>query len=309
MIQGQRSLADVALTRRAASAAAYLAGSFQWWRLSLEPGLRYAGYAEQGVTRGMFEPRLTARVAVTDRLSLDGTVGRFSQMPSLPLSVSGFESFGLRDLGLQTSTQTSLGVEARLLADATLRVTGFYQWLWVSDLRSQFTRDVTDIDLLEMRSGRGYGAEMLLRLPDRGRFHGWLAYTLSWSLRNFDGIEGASDWDQRHIVNLLGSTRLGHGYSVGGRFHYNTGRPYPVQSSVQEAPNYVRLPPFWQIDLRADKRVLLDRATVDFYVDLENVTLTREVTAYSRPEQSVTGTPQQIGFRIVLPSIGVHVEW
>jgi hypothetical protein len=96
-------------------------------------------------------------------------VGRFSQMPSLPVGVAGFEGFGLRDLGLQTSTQAALGVESRLPADLSLRLTGFYQWLYVSDMRSTFDHDVTAPEFLEMRHGRGYGGELMLRRPERAR--------------------------------------------------------------------------------------------------------------------------------------------
>ena len=297
-------LADLARTRNALSLRAFAAAVIPLGRLKLEPGLRYAQYFEQGVTRGAFEPRLTARVLLTRALSVDATVGRFSQMPSLPVGVAGFEGFGLRDLGLQTSTQAALGVEAsQLPGDTTLRLTGFYQWLFVSDMRSTFNHDVTAPEFLEMRRGRGYGGELMLRLPERARISGWLAYTLSWSLREFDGVFAASDWDQRHILNLVGTIRLKDGFSVGGRFHFNSGRPYPVQ-----AAEYERLPAFWQIDLRADKRVVFDRATLDFYLDLGNVTFNRQVTALGAVDNP-NAPPQQAGFRIVLPSIGVHAEW
>ena len=174
-------LADLARDRNALSVRGYVAATIPFKRLSLEPGLRYAQYFEQGVTRGAWEPRLTVRLAIVPALAVDATVGRFSQMPSLPVGVAGFEAFGLRDFGLQRSTQAALGVEARLPADLTLRLTGFHQWLLVSDMRSTFAHDVTTPEFLQMRNGRGYGAELLLRLPDRGRVHGWLAYTLSWS--------------------------------------------------------------------------------------------------------------------------------
>jgi hypothetical protein len=297
-------LADLARPRNALSLRAYAAAALALGRLTLEPGLRYAQYFEQGVTRGAFEPRLAARLSVTRALSLEATVGRFSQMPSLPVGVAGFEAFGLRDFGLQTSTQAALGVESRLPGQLTLRVTGFHQWLYVSDMRSTFSHDVTTPDFLQMRRGRGYGAEVLLRLPDRARFRGWLAYTLSWSLREFDGVFASSDWDQRHILNLLASVPLGRGYSVGGRFHYNSGRPYPVDGE------YVRLPAFWQIDLRADKRIVFDRSTWDIYLELGNATLNEQVTAYGQVAERAPGTRYEpVGFRIVLPSIGVHAEW
>jgi hypothetical protein len=194
-----------------------------------------------------------------------------------------------------------LGVEGHLPAQLTLRLTGFYQWLYVSDMRSTFSHDVTTPDFLQMRRGRGYGAEVLLRLPDRGRVRGWLAYTLSWSTREFDGVFAPSDWDQRHILNLLAAVRLGRGYSVGGRFHYNTGRPYPIDGE------YVRLPAFWQIDLRADKRFVFDRSTWDIYLELGNATFNRQVTAYGAVLDANASSRlyQPVGFRIVLPSMRV----
>jgi hypothetical protein len=295
-------LADLARSRNALTLRGYATATLPFSRVTLEPGLRYAQYFEEGVTRGAFEPRLTVRVPITRALRIDATAGRFSQMPSLPVGVSGFEGFGLREFGLQSSTQTSLGVEARLPADYTLRVTGFNQWLLVTDMRSFLNRDVTQPEFLQMRPGRGYGAEVLLRLPERARLHGWLAYTLSWSTREFDGISAPSDWDQRHILNLVSAYRLPHGYSVGGRFHFNTGRPYPVQG------DYQRLPAFWQVDLRADKRLIFDRMTFDVFVELGNATLNRQVTAIGASDMPGM-PPSEVGFRIVLPSIGVHAEW
>ena len=272
-----RSGADA---RRAVRCARSSSAVIPLGRLKLEPGLRYAEYFEQGVARGAFEPRLAVRLALTRALSVDATVGRFSQMPSLPVGVAGFEAFGLADLGLQTSTQAALGVESRLPADLSLRLTGFYQWLYVSDMRSTFDHDVTAPEFLEMRHGRGYGGELMLRLPERARVSGWLAYTLSWSLRDFDGLFAPSDWDQRHILNLVTTVRLKDGFSVGGRFHYNTGRPYPVRPA-----EYERLPAFWQIDLRADKRFVLDRSTWDLYLELGNATFNQQVTALRAARQ------------------------
>ena len=294
-------LGDLAHTRSALTTGVYAGATLGWSHLALEPGLRYAYYAEQGTTRGFLEPRLAVRVPLRPGTSLEGTFGRFSQLPSLPLAVAGFDGFGLADYGLQTSTQAAVGIDTRLTHGFVLRATTFYQWLYVSDLKSTFNMNITDMEFLEMRPGRGYGAEFQLRLPADGRVTGWLAYTLSWSERDFDGVYAPSDWDQRNIVNLLTSVRLAQQWTVGARFHYNTGRPYPVQTD--QGPNYIRLPSFWQLDLRADKHILLDRATLDFYIELGNATLTREVIAYE------TMPPPQVGFRIVLPSIGLHAEW
>ena len=57
-------LADLARDRNALSVRGYAAATIPFKRLSLEPGLRYAQYFEQGVTRGAWEPRLTVRIAI-----------------------------------------------------------------------------------------------------------------------------------------------------------------------------------------------------------------------------------------------------
>lgn len=306
---------DLARPRGASSAAAYVSLALSLGtHLELSPGVRLMRYAEQGVVRFAPEPRLTARLKLSERIALEGSVGRYTQMASLPVGVPGFDAFDLRDLGLQRSTQSSLGARTKLGTLAELDVTGFYQQLEVTDLRSTLSSDFRVQDFLELRPGRGYGVELLLRRPDSERLHGWLAYTLSRSERQVDGIWGASDWDQRHILNLLLSCRLARGYSVGGRIHYNSGRPFPVSTPGNSSEiEYRRLPAFYQLDLRADKRMVFDRFTLTAYVELGNVTLTREVTALSSMYRSdgipiSDGSVHSIGYRIILPSLGLRGE-
>ena len=130
------------------------------------PGIRLVRYAEQGVVRIAPEPRLNARWKLAERIALKGSVGRYTQMASLPVGVPGFDAFDLGDLGLQRSTQSSLGVTTKLGTAAELDITGFYQQLQVTDLRSTLSSDFRVQDFLEMRPGRGYGVEVLLRRPE-----------------------------------------------------------------------------------------------------------------------------------------------
>jgi hypothetical protein len=283
-------------------------------RLELSPGVRVVQYAEQGITRLTAEPRFSVLWKQSSRLSLKAVAGRFTQMASLPIGVPGFDAFDLRDLGLQRSLQGSLGGSLAMGDLGQLDLTGFYQQVQVSDLRSIVLGDFRQMSFLEMRPGRGYGLELLLRRPESHRLHGWLAYTLSRSERRVDGVWGASDWDQRHIFNLLASYDLGRGYSLGGRVHLNTGRPVAVSPGGNRTQiDYRRLPAFYQLDLRAAKRMIFDRFTLTVYVELGNVTLSRQVTEYSsgfdandRPLPD--GVVEQLGYRIVLPTVGIHGE-
>jgi hypothetical protein len=232
-------------------------------------------------------------------------------MPSLPVGVPGFESFGLRTYGLQRSRQASLGFESaleeRLGIDVNLDTTVFYQRLHVSDLRNSLIPDPQTWDLLEPRDGESYGLEVMIRRPMKHKLYGWLAYTLSRSLRVVDGIVVPSDWDQRHILNLVVGYRLPRNYSASVRFHYNSGRPYPLYDERNKDLNgYIRFPGFPQLDLRADKRFIFDAFVLDAYIELVNSTLSREVFDVKRQS---SGAITENYYRLVLPSVGVHVEW
>ena len=304
-----RRPSDLGRSRTALTLGAYVtlalhAGS----RLTVAPGFRGDFFAEEGTRQFAPEPRLDVSFQVNDRVTLRANAGRFAQMPSLPVSVAGFEAFGLADLGLQTSLAASLGAETRLPHELTLGVTAYAARLRLTDVRDMnlSTVDPGAQDFLVSRRGRAYGAELLLRRADRGRAYGWLAYTLSWSVRQDDnGVFGPSDWDQRHILNLVTGYRFNRGYSVGARFHFNTGRHAPIINSG----DYENLPPFYQLDLRAEKRIVFDRFVMSIYADFANATLTREVVQVVKTTDD-RGNPvvREDSFHLILPTIGIHAE-
>ncbi len=301
---------DLFRNRSALSAGGYVGLTIKAGdRLQVTPGLRYEGYFEQNTQAGAPSPRLTLRYRVARETWLKGHVGQFSQMPSLPVGVPGFEGFGLQSYGLQQSRQGSLGVETgvgeRDGADLSLDTSIFYQRLHVTDMRSSSSRDPQAYDFLEPREGESYGFEIMLRRPMRHRLYGWLSYTLSRSLRVVDGVIAPSDWDQRHVLNLVTGCRLPRGFTVSGRFHYNSGRPFALWDNGFKWVDYQRLPAFAQLDLRGEKRFIHDTWIWDAYVELVNVTMSREVFE----EGLQNGVVVQRGYRLILPSIGVHVEW
>jgi hypothetical protein len=304
---------DLGRSRQALSQAAYATVIFRVGeRLVISPGLRTDLFAEESTSAFFIEPRLDVLYRVSDTLSLRADGGRYAQMPSLPVSVPGFEAFGLADLGAQTSLGGSLGVETRLPFHLTLGVTGYYQKLRLTDVRNIDIEDndPNAPDFLVSRDGRAYGAELLLRRADVGRFFGWLAYTLSWSQRYDDGgVLGPSDWDERHILNLVAGARLGGGYSVGARFHLNTGRWAPVVGSP--GGEYQQLPSYYQIDLRAQRRFVFDRFVMDLYADFANVTLDPEVLQLDSVVINSAGqmAVEQDRIKLILPTVGLHAQF
>jgi hypothetical protein len=303
---------DLFHNRNVLSAGAYLGFTLRVGeRLTVAPGLRYDAYFEEGTERLAPSPRILLRYRVGAHDFLKATAGQFSQMPSLPVGVPGFESFGLATYGLQRSRQASIGIESaleeRLGLDVNLDTSLFYQRLHLTDLKNSLIPDPEMPDLLEPREGESYGFEFMIRRPMKHRLYGWLAYTLSRSLRVVDGIVVPSDWDQRHILNLVVAYRWPRNYSTSVRFHYNSGRPYPLYSErTYEVERYIHLSSFPQLDLRADKRFVFDTFVLDAYIELVNATLSREVFDVKR---RASGAVEENYYRLVLPSAGVHVEW
>ncbi len=96
---------DLARSRQALSQAAYATVMIRVGeRLVISPALRADLFAEQATTALFVEPRLDVLYKLSETLSLRVDGGRYAQMPSLPVSVPGFEAFGLADYGAQTSS-------------------------------------------------------------------------------------------------------------------------------------------------------------------------------------------------------------
>jgi hypothetical protein len=272
-------------------------------RLVLSPALRLDGYAESGARALDLGPRLGVRVRASEDVWVKASGGRFSQMPSMPLQLPGFEGFGLGDYGLQTSWQGALGVEAALPGRLSLDTSTFVQRYVLTDIRDPDLGDPLLADFLTRRHALSYGFELMLRRPPGERFHGWLSYTLSRSLRSFEGgVIGPADWDQRHILNLVAAWRWRR-WTFGGRFHLHTGRP--VRVSGTRPSELARLPAFHQIDLRVDRRFLFDSFVLDAYVELVNATMADQVVSLQRTRAGL----EQQSFEIVLPSVGLRAEY
>jgi hypothetical protein len=169
--------------------------------------------------------------------------------------------------------------------------------------------------------GRAYGLETLLRYKPDSRFFGWLAYTLSRSvLRDTpDEPEHPAQFDQTHILTVLGSYRLGRGWEVGSRFRLVSGNPTTPNSygffdenastylPLQSYPPFgKRLPAFHQLDVRIDKTWAFPTWKLSAYLDVQNVYNQGNVEGVSynynfTKSSYATGIP-------ILPSIGIRGE-
>jgi TonB family protein len=273
------------------------------------PGFR-ADYAKD-IERWDLAPRFIARQEVVHefpKTALKGGIGVFKQPPQ------GFESnrvFGQRGLSSNRAIHYGFGVEQEITRQVELSVEGFYK---------QLDNLVTP---RAGNAGRGqaYGIEMLLRYRPDARFFGWLAYTLSESVRRDTPAdeERLSPFSQTHILTVLGSYRLGRGWEVGATFRLVSGNLITSQvygfydenvgvylPLLGYPPYSERLPMFHQLNVRIDKTWRFSGWSLSTYLDVYNAYNAANVEGvlrnYNHTQQAYA---QGIPF---LPSIGVRGE-
>jgi hypothetical protein len=302
--------------------AVYLEADFKLGRFTITPGLRPSFEREHGHDLASLDPRLWVRYQLLSRTELKGSVGLYSQPPTI-IDLEN-APFGTPTLGPEHAFQTSLGVDHKFSDIVSLAVTGFFNRRYDLIVQPGATvvnpdGSVTENLYSNLGVGRAYGVEVLLRHRVTERFFGWIAYTLSRSIVAQPGVPyQLSTYDETHILTLIGSYRLPKNWEVGLRFRYVTGRPYtqvlhpydqynvdanafsPLMGGALSARN----PPFNQLDLRVEKDFLFRHFTLGVYLDIQNVynATNQEAVLYDyrfRMSEALPGIP-------FLPVLGVR---
>ena len=295
------------------------------WKLGpllLIPGLRMDLFYYEAWNDLTFDPRLIARLKLHDSFWLKGGVGVFHQLAD---GMTLDDTFGNpENIDCPYALQYSLGGEYKPADFFDVDATLFYNDYHDQIIPGQNSEQGGQIKAEELWSndgeGRSYGLELLVRHRPRGRFFGWVAYTLSRAERR----EPGADWslygfDQTHILSAVGSYDLGKGWSVGLRFQLVTGNPRtPVVGGVFDSdqglyrPRYgvplsERNETFQQLDLRVDKTFTFDTWKLTSYLDLLNV-YNHENTEFIRYNYDYSQSAVVQGIPI-LPSIGLKGEF
>ena len=269
-----------------------------------------------------FDPRLTVRYDVAPEWTLKGGIGLFHQSPGADLTIEGF---GNPELGPEAAFHYALGVEWTPLDHLLLDTTVFYKDMFdlVSPSDDVVERDGELVSEVYNNGGRGrvYGLEVLARHEFANGFFGWISYTLSRAERLDYGEDAwrLFDFEQTHILTLIGSYRLPKNWELGLRWRYVTGNPatlpdggvFNVDSGeyepIQGARNATRQPAFHQLDLRLDKRWIYDTWNLNAYFDIQNLYNRSNAEGYSYNfDYSERRITQSLP---ILPIIGVKAEF
>jgi hypothetical protein len=246
-----------------------------------------------------FDPRLAGRFKVSDKVRITHAYGIAHQPPSFIVPVPGLAPANLRG-GLQTSFQTSAGVETDIAEGTTASLTGFYNvFLDMTDAIGSNVGSTLNASANNRSLGSGVGLELFVKRRLTKRLGGFLSYTLSRSERSLGNQHFPSTFDRTHVANGALAYDLGRNWRMGTRVTFYTGTPKTVSLRGLIAPLLSntpdRNPAFYRIDVRLEKRWQLGRtAWISFVAEMMNLTLNKE-----------TFGGQQVG-PISVPSIGVE---
>lgn len=249
-------------------------------RLLLTLGLRAEAYGVEGTSYLSLQPRLSARYNLLSNLTLraaySGTRQFQHRLAGSTLILLPFDLWA-------PATAVTPPARARLASaeiafepghgNYQVEAGAFYKKMEglaeyggivpFTNIGRNFEQHVSEGE------GRSYGLEFLLRRRS-GPTTGWLAYTLSWTNRRFDGLNDGEPfpfrYDRRHMLNLSVMHRLSGSFALSAAWTYATGQAITVPSghywgpsggagtsSLVYAPsrNNYRMPPYHRLDLGA----------------------------------------------------------
>lgn len=204
-------------------------------RLKVNLGLHFSTFLLKKKQYYSLQPRISARYMINDDWSVKASYAEMAQF----LHLLSNATIGLpTDLWLpvtdtippQYSKQWAAGFARTIKDYYELSIEGYYKTmenlLEYKDGASFFNASGDWQQKVEIGRGWSYGAELLIQ-KKKGRFSGWIGYTLSWTYRQFQNLNFGRPFpyrfDRRHDVGIALTYQLRDNIDVGLVWVYGTG--------------------------------------------------------------------------------------
>jgi hypothetical protein len=219
-------------------------------RLKTNIGLRYGIANVQNKSYQSLQPRISLRYLILDNWSAKAAWSRMNQNLNLLTSPSSI-NFPL-DLWIPaTSTLkpqrsdifsigTLYGFENNIEISTELYYKTMNNVIDYKDGTSFVFADTEWDKKIVQGKGLAYGAEFLIEKKTGSTF-GWLSYTLSKSMRQFNEINSGNwfpyQYDRRHNLNLVVGHRFSENFEIGGTWVLSSGNLYTLNN--EKYPSYL----------------------------------------------------------------------
>ncbi len=203
--------------------------------IKMNLGGHFSGFSVKDRFYKSFQPRVSLRILVNDKLSIKAAYSHMSQYIHLLTN----STIGLpTDLWLpstdsiqpENSKQAALGIAYNINDNWDLSIEGYYKTMEnlieYKEGASFFQLSTDWESKIETGLGYSYGTEVLLR-KNFGKLTGWIGYTLSWSWRKFENINFGEPfpykYDRRHDISIVAMYKLNDNIDFGMTWVYGTG--------------------------------------------------------------------------------------
>jgi hypothetical protein len=231
------------------------------------------GAGEIAKSYGGFEPRLNIRFTVDKTSSIKAGVAKTYQYlhlvtnngSTLPTDIWSPSTYFVRP---QEAWQYSIGYFKNFLDNKVeTSVEVYYKDMKnLLEYREGYVpSSLRDIDYdFVFGGGYAYGAEFFVN-KTKGRWTGWISYTLAWTRRIFkdlnNGLEYPAKFDQRHNISITSTYELNKKWTLSGVFVFGSGNRISLPTELYvidnglyqnyDQLNNYSLPPYHRLDLAA----------------------------------------------------------
>lgn len=212
-------------------------------KLKVNGGLHFSAFAVNEKFYTSLQPRLSARYLLPNGIGLKASFATMRQF----INLLAFEGIGLpTDLWLpstdrilpQNSWQAAIGAAKSLGDSYEISLEGYYKKMKnltaYKDGSGLF--ELTDWqDRVTQGDGESYGVELFLQRK-KGKFTGWIGYTLSWNFRTFPDIDDGKPfpyrYDRRHDLSIVGTYDVSKKINIAATWVYGTGNAVTLPNSA-----------------------------------------------------------------------------
>ncbi len=322
-------------------------------RLMLEPGIR-VNYYDKARTTTYIDPRFGMKFLLTDDRYINFSTGIYHQFMETiqddfnPKILDAWFAID-QSVDPASATQYVVGYEEYFGSSYHVQVEAYYKdmrnLLTFVDERSTVDEIISDEsldDLVDVGDGYAYGFEIFFE-KRLGRLNGWGSYAWSLARKKFQGNEYYTNWDRRHVFNLIGNYQVNKKWDVNAKWTFQSGQPYTpilgyyiekvpdasqqIYRTIPGTRNGGRYPLYHRLDLGAVWHTKVRGKKMDLFIQLVNSYWQKNVFRYAYSfgstvngidddgdetiDEADEGRPQRqvVNGLPIIPSIGVSFEF